>query len=89
MQCPQYAEQRRVLWEESQYCCRWARPLLCAFSNFAFDRLSRYAATLWRQAGRIIYALELLNRRKPQERNRRFHVGGRLELPVYGRDDIL
>ena len=62
---------------------------LANLPNFAFDRLSRYEATLWRQAGRIIYALELLNRRKPQERNRRSHVAGRLELPVYGRDDIL
>ena len=39
--------------------------------NFALDRLSRYEATLWRQAGRIIYALETLDRRKPQERTRR------------------
>jgi len=40
--------------------------------NFALDRLSRYEATLWRQAGRILYALETLDRRKPQERMRRF-----------------
>src|SRR5215472_9571274 len=26
--------------------------------NFALDRLSRYEANLWRQAGRILYALE-------------------------------
>jgi hypothetical protein len=39
--------------------------------NFALDRLSRYEATLWRQAGRILYALETLDRRKPQERMRR------------------
>ena len=36
--------------------------------NFALDRLSRYEANLWRQAGRILYALETLDRRKPQER---------------------
>jgi hypothetical protein len=36
------------------------------------DRLSRYEATLWRQAGRIIDALETLDRCKPQERSRRF-----------------
>jgi hypothetical protein len=37
----------------------------------ALDRLSRYDANLWRQAGRIIlYALEMLDRRKPQERGR-------------------
>jgi len=40
--------------------------------NFALDRLSRYEATLWRQAGRILFALETLDRRKPQERMRRF-----------------
>jgi hypothetical protein len=34
------------------------------------DRLSRYEATLWRQAGRIIFALDALDRRKPQERRR-------------------
>ena len=39
--------------------------------NFALDRLSRYEANLWRQAGRILYALETLDRRKPQERIRR------------------
>ena len=34
--------------------------------------LSRYEAALWRQAGRILYALDALDRRKPQERRRRF-----------------
>ena len=43
--------------------------------NFALDRLSRYEATLWRQAGRILYALEILDRRKPQERTRRVWSG--------------
>jgi hypothetical protein len=37
---------------------------------FAFDRLSRYEATLWRQGGWILYALETLDRRKPHERRR-------------------
>ena len=45
---------------------------LANLPNFALDRLSRYEATLWRQAGRILYALEILDRRKPQERMRRF-----------------
>jgi hypothetical protein len=40
--------------------------------NFALDRLSRYEAILWRQAARILFALETLDRRKPQERMRRF-----------------
>jgi hypothetical protein len=44
---------------------------LANLPNFALDRLSRYEATLWRQAGRILYTLESLDRRKPQERNRR------------------
>jgi hypothetical protein len=42
------------------------------FFNFALDRLNRYEATLWRQAGRILYALEALDLRKPPERTRRF-----------------
>ena len=45
---------------------------LANLPNFALDRLSRYEGTLWRQAGRILYALEILDRRKPQERTRRF-----------------
>jgi hypothetical protein len=39
--------------------------------NFALDRLSRYEAILWRQAGQILFALDNLDRRKPQERMRR------------------
>ena len=45
---------------------------LANLPNFPLDRLSRYEATLWRQAGRILYVLETLDRRKPQERMRRF-----------------
>ena len=37
------------------------------------DRLSRYEAVLWRQAGQILYALDNLDRRKPQERMRHKH----------------
>jgi hypothetical protein len=44
---------------------------LANLPNFALDRLSRYEATLWRQAGQILFALEALDRRKPQERGRR------------------
>ena len=40
---------------------------LANLPNFALDRLSRYEATLWRQAGRILFALDALHRRKPQE----------------------
>jgi len=41
---------------------------LANLPNFALDRLNRYEATLWRQGGRILHALERLDRRKPQER---------------------
>jgi hypothetical protein len=47
---------------------------LANLSNLALDRLSRYEATLWRQAGRILYALEMLDRRKPQERRHRSSI---------------
>ncbi|MGO9682083.1 MAG: hypothetical protein ACLPTZ_05730 [Beijerinckiaceae bacterium] len=60
---------------------------LANLPNFALDRLSRYEATLWRQAGRILFALDALDRRKPQERGRRFRVGNRQDLPADGRDD--
>jgi len=43
--------------------------------NFALDRLSRYETNLSRQAGRILSALDALDRRKPQERARRSHSG--------------
>jgi hypothetical protein len=48
---------------------------LANLPNFALDRLSRYEATLWRQAGRILHALEKLDRRKPQERRHRACLG--------------
>jgi hypothetical protein len=48
---------------------------LANLSNYALDRLSRYEATLWRQAGRILHALETLDHRKPQKRRRGFWLG--------------
>jgi hypothetical protein len=39
---------------------------LANLPNFALDRLSRYEATLCRQACRILLALNALDRRKPQ-----------------------
>jgi hypothetical protein len=48
---------------------------LANLPNFALDRLSRYEVTLWRQADRILYALETLDRRKPQERKHRSWIG--------------
>ena len=60
---------------------------LANLPNYALDRLSRYEATLWRQAGQILFALDALDRRKPQERGRRLRIGSRPELPANERDD--
>jgi hypothetical protein len=43
---------------------------LCNLPNYALDRLGRYEATLWRQAGQIVFALNNLDRHKPHERMR-------------------
>jgi hypothetical protein len=48
---------------------------LANLPNFALDRLSRYEATLWRQASRILFALDALDRRKPQERMSHHRLG--------------
>ena len=45
---------------------------LANLPSYPLDRLSRYEAVLWRQAGQILFALHALDRRKPQERRRRF-----------------
>jgi hypothetical protein len=47
---------------------------LANLPNFALDRLHRYEATLWRQVGQILLTLDALDRRKPQERSRRFRA---------------
>ena len=47
---------------------------LANLPNFALDRLSRYETALWRQTDQILFALDSLDRRKPQERMRRFPV---------------
>jgi hypothetical protein len=60
---------------------------LANLPNFALDRLSRYEAVLWRQAGQILFALDALDRRKPQDRGRRSRISSRHELPPDGRDD--
>jgi hypothetical protein len=38
---------------------------LTNLSNFPLDRLSRYEATLWRQACQVLFTLRCLNQRKP------------------------
>jgi hypothetical protein len=60
---------------------------LANLPNFALDRLSRYEATLWRQTRQVLLALDALDRRKPQERTRRFGVDDRAALPICECDD--
>ena len=60
---------------------------LANLPSYPLDRLSRYEAILWRQAGQILFALDALDRRKPQERGRRFRIGNRRDPPADGRDD--
>ena len=59
---------------------------LANLPNFALDRLSRYESTLWRQAGRILFALDALDRRKPQERTRCSCVRGPQDLVGFERE---
>ena len=60
---------------------------LANLPSYPLDRLSRYEAILWRQAGQILFALDALDRRKPQDRRRGFRIGSRHDLPADGRDD--
>ena len=60
---------------------------LANLPSYPLDRLSRYEAVLWRQAGQILFALDALDRRKPQERGRRLRISSRQDLPTDGRDD--
>ena len=41
---------------------------LANLPSYPIDRLSRYEYALWRQVAQILFALDNLNRRKPQER---------------------
>lgn len=47
---------------------------------FGHPTFSRYEAIPWRQVGQILFALDVLDRRKPQERGRRFRIGNRHDL---------
>ena len=49
---------------------------LANLPSFALDRLSRYEVSLWRQVDQTLIALDGLDRRKPQERGRRFSFFG-------------
>jgi len=52
--------------------------------NFAIDRLNRYEVALWRQVVQTLFALDALDRRKPQERTPRHPASNRLH--IYRRD---
>ena len=60
---------------------------LANLPSYPLDRLSRYEALLWRQTGQILFALDALDRRKPQERGRRFRIGGQHNLQTDDRDN--
>ena len=51
------------------------------------DRLNRYEAILWRQAAQVLFALDALDRRKPQDRGRRFRFGSSHHLLANKPDD--
>jgi hypothetical protein len=53
---------------------------LANLPNLALDRLSRYETALWHQARQILFVLDALDRRKPQERAGRFRYGEDAEL---------
>ena len=60
---------------------------LANLPSCALDRLSRYEAILWRQVAQILFALDALDRRKLQERRRRFRTGSRQEPPFNEPED--
>src|SRR3954463_984526 len=60
---------------------------LAGLPTYPLDRLSRYEATLWRQAGRTIFALERLHRRKPWERHSRVRPHRQQEWSTDMQDD--
>jgi hypothetical protein len=61
---------------------------LANLPNYALDRLSRFEATLWRQIRRTLCTLDGLDRRKPQERGRRFPIGRALVLSSIDHDEF-
>lgn len=50
---------------------------LADMPNYAIDRLCRYEATIWRQTAQILFALDVLGRRKPLDRRRHLGFGSR------------
>jgi hypothetical protein len=60
---------------------------LANLPNYALDRLSRYEYALWRQVGQLLFALDSMDRRKPQERKGSSFIHRRQGLPPDGRDE--
>jgi hypothetical protein len=60
---------------------------LADLPNYALDRLSRYEYAVWRQIAQILFALDNLNRRKPQERRRSRFDRRQQEYSPYAPDD--
>src|SRR5579863_10003759 len=60
---------------------------LANLPNYALDRLSRYEYALWRQVAQILFALDNLNRRKPQERRRSRFDYRQEQFSSYAPDD--
>jgi hypothetical protein len=57
---------------------------LANLPNCALDRLSRYEYTLWRQVAQILFALDALDRHKPQEKRRRLFISNQRGPPDHG-----
>jgi len=55
---------------------------LANLPSHALDRLSRYEAILWRQARQIVFALDALGRRRPQDRGRHFNFRSRHQRSI-------
>src|SRR5437764_7491813 len=60
----------------------WCFLRLANLPSCPLDRLSRYETALWRQAGQILFALDGLDRRKPQDRRPRVRLGFQSRLLV-------
>jgi hypothetical protein len=52
---------------------------LANLPSYALYRPSRYETALWRQVAQILFALDALDRREPQERTGRFRSHGSYE----------
>jgi hypothetical protein len=60
---------------------------LANLPSYVIDRLSRYEATIWRQTGQILFALENLDRRKTRGGWRSLDLGGKRQLPSLSHDE--